>query len=174
MTCYYMWFEIINAKANHAIYSMSDSRILKLKSFIEFLLDWKKDVKENHRGENKRLMASPTLIGLIFTTRNFIALVQRLLKTNRYICPGSFTQEPLEALFGNIREMGRRMQDPDIHQFGYSVAHYTQRKVIKKIKGGNTTFGTKNMWTTVCDAKTPKGKRGIFFSFPFFSCRSFL
>ncbi|XP_078493918.1 uncharacterized protein LOC108951036 isoform X2 [Ciona intestinalis] len=35
------WFEIINAKANHAIYSMSDSRILKLKSFIEFLLDWK-------------------------------------------------------------------------------------------------------------------------------------
>ena len=31
--------------------------------------------------------------------------------------------------------------------------------MLKKIKGGNTSFGVKNVWTSVCDEPLPKRKK---------------
>ncbi|XP_077968295.1 uncharacterized protein LOC144422217 [Styela clava] len=109
------------------------------------------------RMEPKRVIATPTLDGLIFTTNNLLALCERLLQQLDYVCLHSFTQDVLEAFFGNLRQLGRRRsQNPDITQVAYGIQHITQRKAIKKIKGGNTTFGKNNAWTTVCDDPMPK------------------
>ncbi|XP_078495150.1 uncharacterized protein LOC108950658 [Ciona intestinalis] len=96
-------------------------------------------------------MAQPTLEGLIFSTRNYVALAKRLLLSG---CPevrlNVFSQDVLEAFFGNLRCEGRRRQNPDVCQSAYGIQHVTTRKIIKKIKGGNTTHGKKNAWETVC------------------------
>uniref|UniRef100_H2XMV4 Uncharacterized protein n=1 Tax=Ciona intestinalis TaxID=7719 RepID=H2XMV4_CIOIN len=60
------------------------------------------------------------------------------------------------SIFGNLRQLGRRSQNPDIFQASFGIQHITQRKIIKHIKGGNTTFGNKNAWTSVSDEPLPK------------------
>uniref|UniRef100_H2XTS4 Uncharacterized protein n=1 Tax=Ciona intestinalis TaxID=7719 RepID=H2XTS4_CIOIN len=98
----------------------------------------------NHPMEKKRLMAHPTLEGLVFTSRNLIGLSRQLLQCTKlkYVCLHSFTQDVLESFFGNLRQLGRRSANPDVSQVAYGLQHITQRKIIKKIKGGNTTHGT--------------------------------
>ena len=49
------------------------------------------------------------------------------------------------------RNLGRFSQNPDVIEVAYGVQHMTQRKIIKKIKGGCTTYGCKNAWTKVCN-----------------------
>lgn len=53
----------------------------------------------------------------------------------------------------------RRNTNPDISQVGYGVSALSQRKCVKKIKGGNTTYGKHNAWTSVCDEPLPKHQR---------------
>lgn len=54
------------------------------------------------RKEPKRMMATPTMEGLIFTSNNMIGLSDRLLKEMPRIALGTFTQDVLEAFFGNL------------------------------------------------------------------------
>lgn len=54
------------------------------------------------------------------------------------------------------RAVVRRNRNPDVHEVGCSIRSISQRKIIKKIKGGNTTYGTENAWTTVCHEPMPK------------------
>lgn len=60
------------------------------------------DLTENHPGETKRLMAKPTLDGLIYTTINYVCLTKRLLNHLDYVSLHIFTQDVLEAFFGNL------------------------------------------------------------------------
>ena len=57
------------------------------------------------------------------------------------------------------RSSGRRSTNPDIFQTAYAVDHISNRKVIKKVKGGNTTYGRKNPGTEVCEEPLSKRKR---------------
>ena len=44
--------------------------------------------------------------------------------------------------------MSRRSRNPDVRDFAYGYQHITQRKVIKKIKEANTSYGKAgNSWT---------------------------
>uniref|UniRef100_H2XRJ1 Uncharacterized protein n=1 Tax=Ciona intestinalis TaxID=7719 RepID=H2XRJ1_CIOIN len=153
------WFDVMNCCAKFYIRTMNDSRIKFLQSFFNQLLMWKNDVHQNHVGEDKRLLATPTLIGLIFTTTNYIELCRQLLLREdiQYVCLKTFTQDNLDAFFGNPRQLGRRSQNPDIFQASFGIQHITQ--IIKHIKGGNTTFGNKNAWTSVSDEPLPKKTR---------------
>lgn len=74
--------------------------VIPLSIFHTVLLQ--KNVEANHKGETKRLLAKPTLEGLVFTTRNFILLTERLLKKIDCVCLHSFSQDVLEAFFGNL------------------------------------------------------------------------
>uniref|UniRef100_F6QB69 Transposable element P transposase-like RNase H C-terminal domain-containing protein n=1 Tax=Ciona intestinalis TaxID=7719 RepID=F6QB69_CIOIN len=153
------WFEIINCSTSSPIRDCSDTRLKWLEEmFINKLLEWKSYVELNHPGEHKRLLARPTLEGLLFTTCNFIGLSKRLLQHLDYVCLHSFNQDILEAFFGNLRQLGRRSENPDASQAAYGIQHLTVRKVIKKIKGSNasTTYGKNNAWTNVCDVPMPK------------------
>ena len=53
-------------------------------------------------GQPKRILPLATLEGLIFTTRNFILLCERMLTEMRYVCLKTFSQDVLEAFFGNL------------------------------------------------------------------------
>lgn len=52
--------------------------------------------------EQKRILPLATLQGLIFTTRNFVLLCERLLNELDYVCLKTFSQDVLEAFFGNL------------------------------------------------------------------------
>nr|XP_039259338.1 uncharacterized protein LOC120335784 isoform X2 [Styela clava] len=148
------WFKIVNCNARCPIRSMDDVRIKWLDEFAELLVGWKNDALTHHK-EPKRVMAIPTLEGLVFTSKNFIHLCERLLSELDYVCFHTFTQDVLEAFFGNLRQLGSRGQNPDIAMAAYGISHITQRRIIKKIKGGNTTYGKVNGWTTVCNDPLP-------------------
>nr|XP_026695920.1 uncharacterized protein LOC113475666 [Ciona intestinalis] len=124
--------------------------------FVQYLLDWKTEVDVLYTGEEKRILARNTLQGLVFTSLNLVALAKRLLDDRpknglKYVCLGTFTQDVLEATFGNLRNSMRRNTNPNISRIGYGITAISQRKAIKQIKGGNTTYGTKNAWTSVCN-----------------------
>ena len=56
-----------------------------------------------HKGEEKRIIAKPTLEGLIFTSMNLVSLTRRMLREGmEYVCLRTITQDVLEALFGNL------------------------------------------------------------------------
>lgn len=48
------------------------------------------------------MMAIPTMKGLIFTSRNMVGLCNRLLEEMSKLALGTFTQDVLEAFFGNL------------------------------------------------------------------------
>ncbi|XP_078495504.1 uncharacterized protein LOC100183340 isoform X2 [Ciona intestinalis] len=156
------WFDIMNCSRSNPIKTTNDNRLNWLENdFLNYLLEWERLVNENHPNERKkRLMAQPTFDGLIFSTNNYIALVKQLLNAgSSCVCLNVFSQDVLEAVFGNLRTIGRRSQNPDVFQSGYGLEHITTRKIIKKIKGGNTTFGKKNAWTEVCEEPIIKKKK---------------
>nr|CAB3263089.1 uncharacterized protein LOC101242444 [Phallusia mammillata] len=152
------WFEIVNCGVKNAIKSPDDERLSWLqKHFIQYLLDWRNEVDVIYPGEEKRIISRSTWEGLLFSTQNLIALTNRLLLNNfQYVCLGMVTQDVLEAVFGNLRSIMRRNTNPDIKQIGYGLSNISQRKIIKKIKGGNTTFGKSNVWTSVCEEPLSK------------------
>uniref|UniRef100_UPI000EF5589C uncharacterized protein LOC101242444 n=1 Tax=Ciona intestinalis TaxID=7719 RepID=UPI000EF5589C len=147
------WYEIMTCKANNPVDSMDDERITWLRDeFLPKIKMWLQDVRNNHKKESdKRLLPMPTMEGLLFTTNNFIQLAKRLLDLDgmRYVCFGTISQDVLEAFFGNLRQFGRFSQNPDAAQVAYGVQHIVQRKIIKKVKNGNTTYGSTNAWTEV-------------------------
>lgn len=135
-------------------------------------------VDENHDGDIKRLIAAPTLEGLCFTSRNLASLARRLLLDGRldYLGLHSFTQDVLEAFFGNVVWQISRVTRYNLHLEIYLANHafkllsflasawstllkprhqpgrccyptYNCKKMHKKIKGSNTTYGKNNAWT---------------------------
>ncbi|XP_078493423.1 uncharacterized protein LOC100175756 [Ciona intestinalis] len=152
------WFDIVTCGVMNPIRSCDDERLIWLENqFRKYLLDWRNEVDTLHPGEEKRIIAKQTYDGLLFTTTNMVHLTKHLLQNGiEYVCLKTLTQDVLEAVFGNLRSNMRRNTNPDVAQVSYSVSAITQRKIIKKVKGGNTTFGKKNAWTHVCHDPLPK------------------
>ena len=71
--------------------------------------------------EEKRILSRSTCEGLVFTTINLIALTKRLLDGGyvKYVCLGTFTQDVLEATFGNL-------VSAVIHIFVYQYLYLTK------------------------------------------------
>ena len=79
---------------------MDDARIGQLEDFVNELLRWKTEV--NLHEQPKRILPKGTLEGFIFTSRNFVFLCERLLQQLDYVCLRTFSQDLLEAFFGNL------------------------------------------------------------------------
>ncbi|XP_078495149.1 uncharacterized protein LOC113475315 [Ciona intestinalis] len=112
-----------------------------------------------HPGEEKRILAKQTFEGLLFSTNNILPLTKQLLHYIDGVPLGNLTQDCLEPMFGNLRQYMHRNTNPDISQVGYGINALSKRRIISKIKGGNTTgsHGAINAWTKVCN--DPLGKR---------------
>lgn len=75
---------------------------MNLAILFNFVECFKEDVSKHHRGERKRIIARPTLEGLIFTTLNLVKLAEIFLEAMPCLWLKSFTQDILEACFGNL------------------------------------------------------------------------
>ncbi|XP_078481460.1 uncharacterized protein LOC144742615 [Ciona intestinalis] len=97
-------------------------------TFLPTLLSWKEEVSTIHKGENKRIIASPTLEGIVFTTRNFIEIAKQLVRESslEYVALNVFTQDILESFFGNLRNIYRSATNPDLVQAAYGVYNISQ------------------------------------------------
>nr|XP_026695408.1 uncharacterized protein LOC113475437 [Ciona intestinalis] len=155
---FHKWFTIINSK--RPITDLKDENLLWLKDhFIPYLMEWRSEVTNMHPGEEKRILAKQTFEGLLFSTNNILPLTKQLLHYIDGVPLGNLTQDCLEAMFGNLRQYMHRNTNPDISQVGYGINALSKRRIISKIKGGNTTgsHGAINAWTKVCN--DPLGKR---------------
>ena len=94
--------------SSRKVYSQWDYACFKCNlkyAYLKRLRDYflKEEVDSQHKGKNKRIIANPTLEGLIFTARNFVCLAKHLLQNgSSKVCLKTFSQDVLEAFFGNV------------------------------------------------------------------------
>ena len=63
-----------------------------------------------------------TYVGLKTTTYSIVECVKFLLQSGMpYILTERFNQDNVEEYFGEQRSMGRRSDNPNMHQFGYNA-----------------------------------------------------
>ena len=77
-----------------------------------------------------------------------------------FVLTERFCQDPVEEYFGNQRKLGRRSDNPDIHQFGYNANTIESRglcHVIAVTQGEGRI--KKKAWEQVTEAKLPCRKR---------------
>ena len=77
-----------------------------------------------------------------------------------FVLTERFCQDPVEEYFGKQRQLGRRSDNPDIHQFGYNSNTIRIERSIS-CQSGNTKGrkDTKKAWEQVTDAKLPCRKK---------------
>ena len=80
---------------------------------------------------------------------------------NWYQCKPNVAENRLNFTFAFQRQLGCVHKHPDVAQFSYGFQHISRRKIFKKIKEGNTSFGIKNVWTDVCEEPLQKRAKVI-------------
>ena len=77
-----------------------------------------------------------------------------------FVLTERFCQDPVEEYFGNQRKLGRRSDNPDIHQFGYNANTIRIQRTVS-CQSGNTRGrkDKKKAWEQVTEAKLPCRKR---------------
>ena len=83
----------------------------------------------------KMFISWQTFEGFQITVYSIIDVVKFLLKSGvPYVLTERFCQDLLEEYFGKQRQMGRRADNPDMHQFGYNnnarAIHQVQSKLV--------------------------------------------
>ena len=99
--------------------------------------------------------------GFEITIHSAIECTKFLLQEGmEFVLTERFCQDPVEEYFGNQRKLGRRSDNPDIHQFGYNANTIRIQRSVS-FQSGNTR-GRKDkrrQWEQVTDAKLPCRKR---------------
>ena len=98
-------------------------------------------------------LSSQTYEGLRITSYSLIELTKYLLNAGMpYVLSERFSQDVLEEHFGRHHSLGRRNDNPTIHQFGYqSNTLRMQRSVVPVTGNTNGAHKTKRVpsWTIV-------------------------
>ena len=97
-----------------------------MEEFLQYLRHWKEST-ENRPGNfsqnarAKMFLSWQTYEGFNITVHSAIEVVRFLLEEGmEFVLTERFCQDPLEEYFGKQRQLGRRSDNPDIHQFGYN------------------------------------------------------
>ena len=103
-----------------------------------------------------------TYEGLQITALSTIEAVRFLLnKGMPFVLTERFNQDVLEEHFGRHRGIGYRIDNPDLHQFGYNSNTFRVQRSIAPVTG-NTRGGHKQKrhvsWSIVDDTPLPKRK----------------
>ena len=76
--------------------------------------------------------------GILISANSLIECVQFLLNEGmEYVLTERFCQDPVEEYFGNQRKLGRRSDNPDLHQALYNDNTIRIQKEVS-ITSGNT------------------------------------
>ena len=71
--------------------------------------------------------------------------------------PGEETCNVCKKLLNS--DNSSKLAEVTVAQVVHAVQHVTQRRIMKKNKGGNTTNGKKNAWTSICNDPLPRKKK---------------
>lgn len=168
------WFDLMNTRvkksANQDIapyYSVDDARLIWLTdTFLPELLKWHDAVKaEGGKASirNKKFLSWQTYKGLVGTTTAIVELIKFLLNnspTGSYVITNRINQDPLEAYFSKMRQIGRTNEMPSIKQYAEYENILVSQKVLRQEKGANVKIID---WgnNQVCDEPLPKRKKPL-------------
>lgn len=92
---------------------------------INWLDEWQRNAESltsNKADTNRLLLSAQTRRGIRISSLSGIEMIQELLERGAPMVHTSrFNQDPLEGFFGIMRSLGRRWDNPTIHQFGLNV-----------------------------------------------------
>ena len=133
-----------------------------LMKFLEYLKSWKTSIQNRPgnytQNDRARMFLSwQTHEGFEITVHSTIECTKFLLQEGmEFVLTERFCQDPMEEYFGNQRKLGRRSDNPDIHQFGYNANTIRIQRSVS-FQSGNTR-GRKDkrrQWEQLTDAKLP-------------------
>ena len=147
---------------------INDIRFLWLKNdFINYFLDWKNNI-ESRSGtfektdRSKMFISQQTFEGLMITAHSVVECVQFLLGDGlNYVLTERFSQDVLEENFGRHRAIGRRNDNPSLHQFGYDSNGLRIARSVVPVQGntkGKHTQKRVPSWSIVDNESIPKRK----------------
>lgn len=104
--------------------TVEDNRFAFLDEFLEYLYQWKDSVATRPgqftKAERSRMfLTHQTFKGLVMTLKSFKEATCYVLNHGvDFVLSNKFCQDPLEAHFGRHRNLGRRMDNPNLYAFG--------------------------------------------------------
>lgn len=142
------WFDIMNTRLSagynpdlQPFRTLDDPRLTWLiEIFLKELENWKKSLRGTPSEQAKQFLSQSTYEGLIISTKAMVELVQFLLKRcppESYVLTKRINQDPLESYFGQMRQLGKRNEMPDLNQYAQFENIIVTKKKIKALKGSN-------------------------------------
>ena len=132
--------------------------------FIPYLRRWKESIENREGNFSKKdrgnmFLSYQTFEGLLITVSSVVESVKYLLRAGvKFVLTDHVNQDPLEIFFGQHRVIGRRNDNPTLHQFGYDSNTIREQRSACPIKGN--TKGRKQKrkpsWSVVDDTSLPK------------------
>ena len=139
--------------------NVNDKRFTWLKeNFLNYLKLWKENVSKrvgdfSNDEREKMFLSSQTYEGLRITSYSLIEVTKYLLNAGMpYVLSERFSQYVLEKHFARHRSLGRRNDNPTIHQFGYQSNRLKMQRSVVPITGNTKgAHKTKRVpsWTIV-------------------------
>ena len=111
------------------------------KDFLNYLSQWKESI--NHREGNftrnardRMFISRQTYEGLQITVNSVVEATRFLLKEGMpFVLTERYNQDVLEEYFGRHRSLGRRNDNPTVHQFGYQSNTIRMQRSIAPVTG---------------------------------------
>jgi len=150
--------------------AVNDSRLNWLQhDFIGYLRKWKESInaRPGHYTDtekDKMFLSHQTFKGILITVYSFVEIIKYLINDGMpYVLTERFNQDLVEEYFGRQRSLGRRNDNPTVHQFGYQANTIRLQRSVCQVSGGNTSgrhSKKKNSWSSVDNEPLPKRKPG--------------
>ena len=107
-------------------------------------------------------ISQQTYNGIQVTVNSLIEVVKFLLKAGMpFVLTNRFNQDLLEEYFGRQRSLGRRNDNPTVHQFGYNSNTIRMQRSVVSVTGNTRGAHKKrkhSSWNIVDNEKLAKRK----------------
>ena len=177
--CFYMdkFFDCLNVRSQYEgknkrkpfllpYEKENDERFMWLTDeFLPYLAQWKSSTdcrlgNFSNRDRGKMFLSFQTYEGIKISVHSLIECVQYLLKSGMpYILSERFNQDVLEENFGRHRGLGRRNDNPTLHQFGYDSNTIRMARSVAPVTGNTKGKQKKKRhvsWSIVDHTPLPK------------------
>ena len=144
------WFDLMNTSNNAGYHcdrqpyrSPNDSRLEWLaKFFFKELEEWERSFADNSQVMRKCFLSHQTYVGLRITTLAMIELIPYQISQapGSYVLTKRLSQDPIEAFFNQMRQIGPRNEMPDVSQYSKNLNIIIWQKGVCQTKGSNVDY----------------------------------
>ena len=111
---------------------------------------------------NKMFLSHQTYKGIFISVYSIIESVKFLIQDGmKFVLTERFNQDVAEENFGSHRGVGRRNENPSLHQFGYDSKTLRMARFIVQMKGNTKSKYSQKWtvsWSNVDNTSLPKRK----------------